>query len=219
MLPAALSGVVCLVLLAGCGADQGVRADRDPDGRDRGRHQPGAGQAAPGHRPEGADDRAGLKPGERRAPAPQSAAPDPGPNRLTIEQVGGSGHLLGAGDLGPGWSVSATGPEDGRRLSRCQATSLYDIGAERTRLRDFATDDGARAGQAVSRFVDPKSAWRAERVVQAWRDDCARQLRRRDADLGAVRHGAWLSVVEISGVDDPRADLLAALRRVDATFS
>lgn len=217
-LPAAASGLACLLLLAGCGADGGTRADRDRDRPDRDRERPraAAGRVTPEKRP---DTPAVARPGHRRAQAPESAVADPGRNALTVQRAGSSGHLLRAGDLGRGWRVSATGPEDGRLLSRCQAATLHDIGAERTRLRDFATDGRAAAGQAVSRFVDAKSAWRAEQVLVAWRDDCARQLRRRDAALGTVRHGAWLSVVQISGVDAPGRDLRAALRRVAATFS
>lgn len=216
ILTAAVSGLACMLVLAGCGADGGPRADQDRDGHDRQRPRVADEPTKPRQRPA---PEATARPRDRRAPAPQTVAPDPGPNALTIERADGSGHLLRPADLGQGWSVTATGPEDGRLLSRCQVASLYDIGAERARLRDFTTGGRAEAGQAVARFVDRRSAWRAERVVAAWRDDCARQLRRRDAALGTVRHGAWLSVVEISGVDAPERELRAALRRVEATFA
>ncbi len=101
-------------------------------------------------------------------------------------------------------------------MSDCHRATLRDVGAQQTRLRDFA-GPGA-AVQAVARFVDPKSAWRIEKVVVAWAEDCADELRGRDAALGAVRQGSWVSVVEISGVEAPRQRLRSALAAVEATF-
>ncbi|HET8971555.1 MAG TPA: hypothetical protein VFN19_10870, partial [Candidatus Nanopelagicales bacterium] len=137
-------------------------------------------------------------------------------NALTITQTPDA-HLIGAGALGSGWSVAATGGEAGRLTSECQRATLHDIGAMETRIRDFAAD-GSAAAQAVSRFGDAKSAWRAEQVMVAWREDCADQLRKRDAALGTVRHGAWLSVVEVAGLTEPRKQLRTALDAVRATF-
>ena len=101
-------------------------------------------------------------------------------------------------------------------MSECHSVSMRDVGAKETQLRDF-TGPGA-AVQGVSRFVDPKSAWRVEQVVIAWAEDCADELRARDAALGAVRHGSWVSVVEIAGVAEPRQQLRSALAAVEATF-
>jgi hypothetical protein len=116
--------------------------------------------------------------------------------------------------------VTATEDEDGRVLSPCHRASLADVGATATRLRDFEArgDRPGTAVQAVSRFVDRKSAWRIERVVTSWATDCADALAERDAALGVVRHGTWLAVVEVAGVGHPRARLARALEAADATF-
>lgn len=143
-------------------------------------------------------------------------APAPSGNALTIAETPDA-HLIGAGAFGAGWSVEGTGAEAGRLTSDCQRATLRDIGANRTRVRDFAAD-GSAASQAVSRFGDAKSAWRAEQVLIAWREDCADQLRSRDAALGTVRHGSWLSVVEVAGLAEPRKRLRSALAAVEATF-
>ncbi len=101
-------------------------------------------------------------------------------------------------------------------MSPCQRGTMADVGASRTRLRQF--EGPGTAVQSVSRFVDRKSAWRIERVVASWAEDCAAELRRRDAALGAVRHGSWLSVVEVAGVSAPRQRLAQALAAVEQTF-
>ena len=207
----ALAFMLSLTLAAGCGGDPSAREDSEQQ-----RQRPRAGGKAttqPSAPPQ-------TKPGgghahERRSVA-ESAPPGPTGNALTIQQTPDA-HLIGAGALGAGWSVEATGAEAGRMTSDCQRSSLHDIGAMETRVRDFAAD-GSAAAQAVSRFGDAKSAWRAERVMVAWREDCADQLRRRDAALGTVRHGSWLSVVEVAGVAEPRKRLRRALAAVEATF-
>ena len=109
----------------------------------------------PGRTPPDEDHEANRRPTDRHAAdeAPQG-------NALTIRQTGPDGHLLGADDLGARWSVSSTGSENGRVMSDCHRATLRDVGAQETRLRDFA-GPGA-AVQAVARFVDPKSAWRIE---------------------------------------------------------
>ncbi len=101
-------------------------------------------------------------------------------------------------------------------MSPCHRASMADIGAERTRVRDFRGP--GTAVQAVSRFVDHRSAWRIHRVVEAWTEECARRLERRDAALGAVRHGRWLAVVEVADVRHPQRRLATALAAADATF-
>ena len=60
----------------------------------------------------------------------------------------------------------------------CQKTSLVDIGAVHAVRRDFAGPDGSgvAARQIVAKFADAKSAWRAEQVLRAWRDDCEERL-------------------------------------------
>jgi hypothetical protein len=209
--PLAGSLALALLLATGCAGDPQSR-----DTSDQQRHRPGA--AKPAATP--AQDQAPLAPSsppaERRTTTPDTPQPTPQGNALTIRQTGPDGHLLRANDLGAGWSVSSTGSEHGRVMSDCHRATLRDVGAQQTRLRDFA-GPGA-AVQAVARFVDSKSAWRIEKVVGAWADDCADELRGRDAALGAVRQGSWVSVVEISGVDAPRQRLRSALAAVEATF-
>lgn len=208
--------LLTLVLAAGCGGDPSVREDSEQQ-----RQRPRAGATAdpadpaPSSMPRQQPD--GNRPAhERRIVAPRSAQPEPTGNALTVQQTPDA-HLVGAGALGAGWSVESTGGEGGRMTTDCQRATLHDIGAMETRVRDFAAD-GASAAQAVSRFGDAKSAWRAEQVLVAWRQDCADQLRRRDAALGTVRHGSWLSVFEVAGLPEPRKRLRTALAAVEATF-
>ncbi len=204
--PLAGSLALALLLAAGCGGDP-----QSQDASDQERQRPRAGKPAPTREPAPPSP-----PAERRTTSPETPPPTTRGNALTIRQTGPDGHLLGADDLGTGWSVSSTGGENGRVMSDCHRATLRDIGAQQARLRDFA-GPGA-AVQAVARFVDPRSAWRIEKVVVAWADDCADELRGRDAALGAVRQGSWVSVVEISGVDAPRQRLRSALAAVEATF-
>jgi len=205
-----------VLLTAGCGSDPSSR-----EGSEQERPRPRAGATvsptpAPSAKPRETREAGRGKARERRTVAPETAAPEPTGNALTIQQTPDA-HLIGAGALGAGWSVEATGGESGRMTSDCQRATLRDIGAMETRVRDFAAD-GSAAAQAVSRFGDAKSAWRAEQVMAAWREDCADELQRRDAALGTVRHGAWLSVVEVVGLSQPKKRLRVALAAVDETF-
>ena len=209
--------LLTLVLAAGCGGDPSAREDSEQQ-----RQRPRAGATsdpAPSTTPSSTPRQQAERDRpahERRSVAPRSAPPEPTGNALTIQQTPDA-HLVGAGALGAGWSVESTGGEGGQMTSDCQRATLYDIGAMETRVRDFAAD-GSSAAQAVSRFGDAKSAWRAERVMIAWREDCAEQLRRRDAALGTVRPGSWLSVFEVAGLAEPRKRLRTALAAVEATF-
>lgn len=210
-----------LLLTAGCSADPSPREGSEHQQRPRaeGRMSPPTSTLTPSAKPQEKqqkEQRDGAKPRERRTLAAETTPPEPTGNALTIQQVPDS-HLIGAGAFGPVWSVKRTGGEAGRMTSDCQRATLRDIGATETRVRDFAAD-GSAAAQAVSRFGDAKSAWRAEQVMSAWREDCADALQRRDAALGTVRHGAWLSVVEVAGPSKPNKRLRVALAAVDATF-
>lgn len=215
-----LLGLLLNLMLAGCGGDTSAREDSEQQ-RQRPRAEATA-DAAPSATPHPtprqkprAEVPAEVPAPERRSTA-STPAPAPTGNALTIQQTPSS-HLIGAGALGANWSVEATRAEAGRMTSECQRASFRDIGAMETRVRDFAADRSA-AVQAVSRFGDAKSAWRAEQVMIAWREDCADQLRRREAALGTVRHGTWLSVVEVAGSPHPRQRLRTALAAVEATF-
>lgn len=208
-----LTGALALAFLltAGCGGDPSAREDSEQQ-----RQRPRAGAQATTEPPATPQQKRGGGQGHERRAVAETARPEPTGNALTIQETPDA-HLIGAGALGAGWSVEATGAESGRMASDCQRATLHDIGAMETRIRDFAADDSA-AAQAVSRFGDAKSAWRAEQVMIAWREDCADQLRKRDAALGTVRHGSWLSVVEVAGLAEPRKRLRTALAAVEATF-
>ena len=116
---------------------------------------------------------------------------------------GADAHLLAAAALGTRWSVSRTYDESNRLASECQRASLRHRGLP-GRLRDFERRQGV-AVQAVAEFADRASARRADAVLLAWRDQCADRLRTRDAALGTVRHGQWVSLVEATGVRFPAA--------------
>jgi hypothetical protein len=220
--PLALALTLGLLLASGCsGDDRATDAGRDRAG-DRAGATPTADpspDATPSARPS-ERPRASVRPSDRRTVARQQPPPKPPGNALTVREAGPDGHLVSAADLGRAWRVTATEDEDGRVLSPCHRASLADVGATATRLRDFEArgDRPGTAVQAVSRFVDRKSAWRIERVVTSWATDCADALAERDAALGVVRHGTWLAVVEVAGVGHPRARLARALEAADATF-
>lgn len=216
--PLAAALLAAVLLTAGCGADGG--SDDAPQ-RDRPR---AATKLPPPEAPSASaspDDAPSAVPtgkGEDRRIVARPTRPTKSHNALTFSSSGPDGHLLGAGDLGARWSVASTSSENGRVMSDCHRATLRDVGAQETRLRDFRGKGGSRAVQAVSRFVDGKSAWRIEQVVTSWAEDCQADLRDRDAALGAVRHGSWVSVVEVAGVDSPRQQLRSALAAVSATF-
>lgn len=175
-----------LLLTAGCGGDA-TRTASPADPTSASPSASGDQASAP------ASPRAAAS---RRVVASQPPAPDPS---VSLRQTGpGRGPWLAASDLGRQWSEGRRGPEDGRLVSECQRAPLVDIGALRSRIREFSRTDGS-ARQAVSTFADGRSAWRAQRVLDAWREDCADALAGRRAALGAVRHRSRLSVVEVDG--------------------
>ena len=212
-----LSAVVlalALLLTAGCAGDApGRAAPQEPPRKPARADAPSSASAAPTRAPATPRDRT-----DRRVAAP-TPSEEPSGNALRIERVGVTDdHLLGAHHLGPGWSVAATGPEGARPMSRCQRATMHDIGALRTRVRVLEAP-AARAGQSVSRFADARSAWRAGQVLAAWRDDCAEALQRRGAALGAFRHRAFVSLVEVEGAARPARTLRRALRTVRRSFA
>ena len=99
------------------------------------------------------------------------------------------------------WKVTGDGPEETRRAGTCQKTSLGSIGAVSAVRRTFAArTNGRTAGktgkrstpapealQVVARFADDKSAWRAHRVLAAWREDCAERLDHARREVGPMR--------------------------------
>jgi hypothetical protein len=130
-------------------------------------------------------------------------------------------HLLEAAQLPAvadrAWTVSGTRPEDpvaDPAVGACQKTPLGTIGAVEAVRRTFRAAAGQTATQVVARFADAKSAWRAHRVLVAWRDDC--ESRRSDATVGRL-----LPVTVVTGTASsyrasygarPRASGLGILR-------
>ncbi len=201
------------LLTTGCGADP-----TDPaGGADRERPRPGVEQSSsPAARPVRHPERP-QQVRERRVVVSRTSSPTSPPTDPFFGRAEADGHLLGAAALGSRWSVSGTADEDGRLASDCQAASLNDIGAQVARIRDYEAPRG-QAVQAVAEFADRASARRAEAVLLAWRERCADRLQKRHAALGTVRHGAWVSLVEVAGVRSPGRRLAAALEDVRATF-
>lgn len=117
------------------------------------------------------------------------------PSALPVARTDGAwSHLLDAGTLpaateDAAWTISGTGPETAHPVGACQKTPLEDIGALHAVRRAYAgpEDAGLRARQVVARFADPRSAWRAHRVLQAWRDDCEERLDYPTKEVGPMR--------------------------------
>lgn len=209
-MPRTLVTALCLglLVLAGCAAEQPrreVAPAPQPTVTDRPSAAPTSAASTPSPAPDDTRSRRPVPPAATSAPGHRDQG-----SGLTVTRGDSPGaRLLGAGDLGPRWSVTATGAED-EPVSRCHRVPMRDIGAEDVRVRRFAGGEAA-AAQGVARFVDRRSAWRAARVVAAWREGCDQDLQQRDAALGAVRHGSWLSVVEVAGVRRPQRHLDRAL--------
>ena len=187
--------VLGALLTTACGADSTDPAER----ADRDRQRPGVEQTnAPSDgRPQHREREQQVR--ERRVVAQGPASPATPPADPFFGRAEADGHLIGAASLGTRWTVSGTADEDGRLASRCQAAPLHDIGAQVARVRDYASPRG-EAVQAVAEFADRASARRADAVLLAWRERCADRLQKRHAALGTVRHGAWVSLVEVAGV-------------------
>jgi hypothetical protein len=204
------------LLATGCGADDGGSAGpREPSAQPRVSAQPG--RAEETEQPAGASREKRERQTVRSQEGTQESAP-PDPLFVSVDDP----HLLPAHVLGARWTVKRTYEERGRFASECQRASLVDIGAMSARLRDFTRRSGPdRAGvavQAVAEFADRASARRADAVLIAWHDRCVDQLQERGAALGTVRHRAWVSMVEVSGVHAPQRRLDAILGEVRSTF-
>ena len=207
-----------VLLTTSCGAEAGDRADREPQRpgvEQRESDRPGDGSKATSGR--GEVQRPPREARERRIVAPRENSEESAPPDPLFGSPDADTHLLAASALGTRWSVSRTYDEKGRLASDCQRASLVDIGASLARLRDFERRRGV-AVQAVAEFADRASARRADAVLLAWCDQCANRLRKRDAALGTVRHGEWVSLVEVTGVRSPERRLAAVLTEVRATF-
>ncbi|QZY29767.1 hypothetical protein [Nocardioides coralli] len=208
---------VGLLLTAGCGGDTTRTAD--PASPRAGAETSGSPSPSAGAR---AGDRAGddsrrARPrarASRRALASQPPVPAPS---VSLRPLGRTSPWLAAADFGRDWRAARRGRENGRLVSDCQRAPLVAIGALRSRIREFAGKRSS-ARQAVSTFADRKSAWRAQQVLDTWREDCADALADRDAALGAVRHRTRLSVVEVDGTSRAQRRLDRLLAKVSDGF-
>ena len=185
-------------------------------------------------------DRAGKPDGRRIRPDP-------------LPRARAGAHLLEADRLprfaGRTWRVSTddhAGGDTGA-VGACQKTELGTIGALDAVSRHYTAERGARAVQVVARFPDAKTAWRAHRVLVAWRDDCEQRVRdatvgplrpvtvrsgradsylasyrSRAAGLGILRSGTLLTLVEVSAGREAYPSTWdptrVAVRRIARTF-
>lgn len=158
-------------------------------------------------------------------------------------------HLLDADRLptvgGRAWTVESDAPTGA--VGACQKTDLGTIGATTAVGRSFRAGDGVTATQVVARFADAKSAWRAQQVLVAWREDCESRVAgarvgplrpvpvtsgtgdsyrgrfaARKAGLGVLRTGSYLTLVEVSarraGYPTSPDPTRVAVRRIARTF-
>ncbi|WP_460830802.1 hypothetical protein [Nocardioides hungaricus] len=229
-----------------------------------------AGCGSEGGTPDGAPAPE-AKPGRTHAPRPAPSATPPPPTPTTtatttaaptrsaqrrkvgvlapLARPATDTHLLDAARLptfaGHTWKVSPAGGPGA--VGACQKTPLETIGAVEAASRRFTADDGLAAVQVVARFVDAKSAWRAHRVLVAWREDCEERVRdstvgplrpvtvatgtadsylgsyrARAAGLGILRSGRYLTLVEIAAGREAYPTTWdparVAVRRIARTF-
>lgn len=75
------------------------------------------------------------------------------------------------------WTKQSDGAENAESVGACQKASLEAIGGLSPIRRTYDAGDGsARAIQVVAEFADKVSAWRANEVLEAWREDCEERL-------------------------------------------
>lgn len=234
-----------LVVLAGCGSDDGT-------------HAAGASAGPSATHAPTQDLRASRAPAPAETPSTRPTAhPSRHGGRHKVgtlaprSRADADAHLLDADRIpridGRTWSAVSSDSDD--PVGRCQKTALDSIGAVDTAARAFTAEDGLAATQVVARFADAKSAWRAHRVLVAWRDDCEGRVAHatvgplktvhvhagsadsyrgsfgrhgRAATLGILRTGAYLTLVEVgAAADDYPTDwdpARRAVRRVSRTF-
>ena len=232
--------------LAGCGADGGT-----PDSAPA----PAAEPSTPAPTSAGASPTPSPAPSTTEQSAEQSAAPSRPAKREKVGELAplpraaADAHLLDPDRMprfgGRTWKLGS-GSDPGA-VGACQKTELETIGALEAVSRRFTADRGGAAVQVVARFPDAKTAWRAHRVLVAWRDDCEQRVRdstvgpitpvtvrtgkaesyvgsfrARSAGLGILRSGTYLTLVEIAAGREAyptRWDpSRVALRRIARTF-
>jgi len=134
-------------------------------------------------------------------PTPSAPKPAPQPKHQKPPVVMGQpihrsslqSHLLAAArmpspaaDGAATWEVVENGP-DADVVGACQKTDLATIGAVSAVRRSFSGAGGAVATQVVAEFADPKSAWRAHKVLRSWQADCEARLDFARKEVGPLR--------------------------------
>ncbi len=256
-----LAGVslAAALTLAGCGDPSGT-PQGSPDSSPSRSTGPAPSAPAPSGRatPQPSETVPGSPTGAGSGPtrSPGSGTPSDADKigELTpLPRARAGAHLLEADRLprfaGRTWRVSTddhAGGDTGA-VGACHKTELGTIGALDAVSRHYTAERGARAVQVVARFPDAKTAWRAHRVLVAWRDDCEQRVRdatvgplrpvtvrsgradsylasyrSRAAGLGILRSGTLLTLVEVSAGREAYPSTWdptrVAVRRIARTF-
>lgn len=230
----ALPALLAAVLLAGGCGGQPAAEPAEPPAEAAPRQSRTADPPEPTATPTPTrEEGGGREQGTKRKPRGVKVAP-----ALPLARADGArAHLLSVDTLpavgDAAWTERSTKAEGSRLVGACHRATLVDVGALHAVLRVFTGSEGSglRSRQAIARYADAKSAWRAHQVLRAWRADCEEHLadpaevgpmekvtlddgtggrylvtvgRPKDADdraLGIVRHGRWLAAVEIRVAD------------------
>lgn len=233
MLPALLAAVL---LVGGCAGDpESSPAPRTAPGSPTAEESPDSSRSQGSGREK--QGKGGTRGGRAASSSPDTDGGKVAPALPLARGNGADDHLLTAETLpevgDDPWTERSTGAEGSRLVGACHRATLVDIGSLHAVFRVFtgAEGSGLRARQAVARYADPKSAWRAHQVLRAWRADCEEHLPdpsevgpmekvtldagtgaryavtfgpEKDPDdraLGFLRRGRWLAVVEIRATE------------------
>lgn len=223
----ALPALLAAVLLAGgCGQPAPERPRSEPQPREARTAAP-SGPTAPsggGHEREH-QGKGGTRGGRAADEQPAQGGGKVAPALPLARGGGAQDHLLAAEDLpqvgDDGWTEHSTGAEGDRLIGACHRATLVAVGALHAVLRVFtgAEGSGLRSRQAVARYADAKSAWRADQVLRAWRADCEEHLDYPAEEVGPMEKvtldagtgGRYL--VTYGSKKDPNGSALGILRR------
>jgi hypothetical protein len=113
------------------------------------------------------------EPTQSPAPTPTTPAPTPGAPEAA---------LLGAKELPQlnetsAWTVKETKVPGATSFGLCQQFDLLSIGAMSVFERTYTNDAGDTAAQQIAEFPDAQNTVRAGKVLEAWHDECADQVK------------------------------------------
>lgn len=170
MLRIALTTGALALVLGGCGTDKGSG--------DAGASPSSSPSSSPSAAPSTDPSTAPSTP-----VTPSSTPEDPNTPSPTAPPAAGD-LLLTAAELprlnpGAAWTQSRDGQAGTDSFGACQKFDLASIGATSVHERTFTSGGpGARitAGQQLADFPDPKTVFRAAKVLTAWHDDCKSRL-------------------------------------------